>query len=198
MASGAARSQLAPGNRGRSAGSCRPDASALRQGRVGGATAAPGTCRAAEPAASGGGGAGRGGAGQPRCAATAPPRRLRCREGRRPAEGGAAHLPLASMRSRRPARGAAHLRLARRGSKMEAAARRGAVWKVSRKLAEGSSFSRNGTCLRKHQGERHLYPTLLHTVWGRITKKTSRKATATAEQVGACNNCVRYSRCGYI
>ncbi|XP_040978464.1 uncharacterized protein LOC115338763 isoform X3 [Aquila chrysaetos chrysaetos] len=152
MASGAARSQLAPGNRGRSAGSCRPDASALRQGRVGGATAAPGTCRAAEPAASGGGGAGRGGAGQPRCAATAPPRRLRCREGRRPAEGGAAHLPLASMRSRRPARGAAHLRLARRGSKMEAAARRGAVWKVSRKLAEGSSFSRNGTCLRKHQG----------------------------------------------
>ncbi|XP_029863434.1 translation initiation factor IF-2-like isoform X1 [Aquila chrysaetos chrysaetos] len=130
MASGAARSQLAPGNRGRSAGSCRPDASALRQGRVGGATAAPGTCRAAEPAASGGGGAGRGGAGQPRCAATAPPRRLRCREGRRPAEGGAAHLPLASMRSRRPARGAAHLRLARRGSKMEAAARRGRVWCV--------------------------------------------------------------------
>lgn len=100
MASGAARSQLAPGNRGRSAGSCRPDASALRQGGVGGATAAPGTCRAAEPAASGGGGAG-----QPRCAATAPPPRLRRREGRRPTEGGAAHLPLASMRSRRPARG---------------------------------------------------------------------------------------------
>lgn len=26
------------------------------------------------------------------------------------------------------------------------------IWKVSRKLAEGSSFSRNSTCLKKQQG----------------------------------------------
>lgn len=36
----------------------------------------------------------------------------------------------------------------------------------------------------------HLYPTVLHTLWGRIMRKTSRKAIATAEQVGTCNNCV--------
>lgn len=41
--------------------------------------------------------------------------------------------------------------------------------------------------------EGHLYPTVLHTVWGRITIKTSRKATPTTEQVGTCNNCVRNS-----
>lgn len=38
--------------------------------------------------------------------------------------------------------------------------------------------------------EGHLYPTVLHTVWGRITRKTRRKATAIAEEVGACNNYV--------
>lgn len=41
--------------------------------------------------------------------------------------------------------------------------------------------------------EGHLYPTVLHTVLGRLMGNTPRKATATAEQVGACNGCVRNS-----